>query len=452
MRICSLIDRSRVLRWHIWLADALSGQRDREVFLASAQVTIPLPRTFELVREIERLVYGLHQETAMDRVDDQSLARHQLADADEHLKFDVIVDLIGHEQTPVAYQRTLTPLFNSVPGDAGALLAVLDSGPLRIELGDNAEWFEPLAAQPAISDRRVLTKAVDNVLSCAIELILKAIDAPARLAPVLNPGQGVPVRRGAPSGAKVLAAVTRNLAVKAKNFLRILVQGGDTWAVAWRLDSCNSLLDVWNGRFHILPDDRRRFYADPLPYCPNGERFVFVEDFEFTAGRGRISVAHISADGTVSTPRPVLEEPHHLSFPFVFDSGGQIWMIPESGAAGRIDLYRAEEFPYRWKYEGALLSGVAGYDSTLLRRNGRLWMFTTVGRWKASTCDNLCIFHAEHLTGPWHIRMRPIRSSLMLPCAAPPATSSNTTATRSVSPRIARRSTVAGSPSAGWMI
>jgi hypothetical protein len=196
MRICSLIDRSRVLRWHIWLADALSGQRDREVFLASAQVTIPLPRTFELVREIERLVYGLHQETAMDRVDDQSLARHQLADADEHLKFDVIVDLVGHEQTPVAYQRTLTPLFNSVPGDAGALLAVLDSGPLRIELSDNAEWFEPLAAQPAISDRRVLTKAVDNVLSCAIELILKAIDAPARLAPVLNPGQGVPVGRG----------------------------------------------------------------------------------------------------------------------------------------------------------------------------------------------------------------------------------------------------------------
>jgi len=77
-------------------------------------------------------------------------------------------------------------------------------------------------------------------------------------------------------------------------------------------------------------------------------------------------------------------------------------MIPESGAAGRIDLYRAEHFPYRWKCEGALLSGIAGYDATLLRHGGRLWMFTTVGRWKASTWDNLFIFHAEQLAGPWH--------------------------------------------------
>jgi len=77
-------------------------------------------------------------------------------------------------------------------------------------------------------------------------------------------------------------------------------------------------------------------------------------------------------------------------------------MIPESGAAGRIGLYRAEHFPFQWKYEGALLSGIAGYDATLLRQNGRLWMFASVGRWKASTWDNLCIFYADQLTGPWH--------------------------------------------------
>ena len=183
---------------------------------------------------------------------------------------------------------------------------------------------------------------------------------------------------------------------------RVLLHGGDSWAVAWRLNTRSPLLDEWNGRFRILPDDRRRYYADPFPYCRNGERFIFVEEFEFASQRGCISVASVGGDGTLSTPRPVIEERHHLSFPFIFESGGQIWMIPESGAAGRIDLYRAEHFPYRWKYEGALLSGIAGYDATLLRQNGRLWMFATVGRWKASTCDNLCIFYADQLTGPWH--------------------------------------------------
>jgi len=402
MRICLLLDLSRVLRWHVWLADALSERGGCEIFIAAQTTTTPLPRAFELARTIERLIYGLYQESALDRVDGNSLARHRPADTNTRIKFDIVLDLVGHEQQYSAHQRILTPLFNSVPGDAGALLAVLDDRPLRIELDDSAEWLEPLAAQPAMTDRRVLSKALDNVLSCAIELILKAIDASLQPIPVQNPARRRPARPRAPSGVKTLAAITGTLAVKAQKFLRMLLQGGDTWAVAWRLDSGNSLFDVWNGNFHILPDDRRRYYADPFPYCRNGERFVFVEEFEFAAQRGCISVASVGEDGKLSTPRPVIQEPHHLSFPFVFECSGQIWMIPESGGAGRIDLYRAEHFPYRWKYEGALLTGIAGYDATFLRQNGRLWMFTTVGKWKASTWDNLCIFYAEKLAGPWH--------------------------------------------------
>jgi hypothetical protein len=403
MRICMLIDRGRVLRWHVWLADALSERGECEVFLGLTEIApAPLPRTLEFVRAIERLIYGLDQESAMDPADDKSLARLRLVDANTQIQFDVILDLVGHEQRHATYQRVLTPLFNSVPGEAGALLAALDGGPLRIEVSDSAEWLEPLTAQPAMIDRRVLTKALDNVLSCTIELILKAIDACAQVAPLQKPVRGRPIRPSAPSGVQPLAFVARTLAVKAQKFLGMLLHGGDSWAVAWRLNTRNPLFDEWNGRFRILPDDRRRYYADPFPYCHNGEQFIFVEEFEFASQRGCILVASVGRDGTLSTPRPVIEEPHHLSFPFVFESGGQIWMIPESGAAGRIDLYRAEHFPYRWQYEGPLLSGIAGYDATLLRQNGRLWMFATVGRWKASTSDNLCIFSADQLTGPWH--------------------------------------------------
>jgi len=130
----------------------------------------------------------------------------------------MVLDLVGHEQQHATYQRILTPLFNSVPGEAGALLATLDGGPLRIEVSDSAEWLEPLAAQPAMLDRRVLTKALDHVLSCTIELILKAIDATTRAAPVQNPVRGRPTRPSAPSGVQSMAFVTRTLAVKAQRF------------------------------------------------------------------------------------------------------------------------------------------------------------------------------------------------------------------------------------------
>jgi len=204
MRICLLLDLSRVSRWHVWLADALSERSGCEVFFSPRTATPPLPRAFELVRTIERLIYGLDQEGAMDRVDDKSLARHRLADTNAHIKFDVVLDLVGREQREPGAQRILTPLFNSVPGDAGALLAALDGGPLRVEVSDSAEELEPLAAQPAMSDRRVLTKALDNVLSCTIELILKAIDACTQAAPVQNPVRERPARRSAPSGVQSL--------------------------------------------------------------------------------------------------------------------------------------------------------------------------------------------------------------------------------------------------------
>jgi hypothetical protein len=402
MQICLLLDRSRILRWHVWLADTLSERRECAVFIGWAQTaTTPPLRTFEFARAIERLVYGLSQESATDRADDKSLARHPLADTNTQVNFDVIVDLVGSEQQHSTDQRILTPLFNSIPGDNGALLAVLDGGPLCIELSDSAESLEPLMAHPAMTDRRVLTSALDNVLSCTIELILKAMDASTQSIRFRKPTHQHAVRASASSGVHALATVTRTLAAKTQKLLQILLKGGDSWAVAWRLNSSSSLFDGTDGRFHILRDDRRRYYADPFPYCRDGERFIFVEEFEFATQRGCISVAKVDVEGMISTPRPVIEEPHHLSYPFVFESDGQIWMIPESGAAGRIDLYRAEHFPYRWKYEGALLSGIAGYDATLLRQNGRLWIFATVGRWKASTWDNLCIFHTDQLSGPW---------------------------------------------------
>jgi hypothetical protein len=402
MRICLLLDSSRILRWHIWLADSLSERSGCEVFIDPTQTTTaPPPHSLDLVRAMERLIYGLHRESAMDRVDDKSCARHRLADPGARIEFDVALDLVGNRQSQPPSQRTLTPLFNSVPGEAGALLAVLDDKPLRIELRDSAESTAALVAQPAMTDRRVLTRALDNVLSCAIALILKAIDSAPQPARPQNQVRLQQSRQATPSEIKVLAAVPLTLAVKTQKFLRTLVQGGNTWAIAWRLDSAQSLLDLSESRFRILPDDRRRYYADPFPYCHNGQRFIFVEEFEFSTQRGCISVAELAADGTLATPRPIIEEPYHLSYPFVFTFDGQIWMIPESGAAGRIDLYRAEHFPYRWRREGALLSGLAGYDATLLRRNNRFWMFVTAGGWRASTWDNLCIFHADHLTGPW---------------------------------------------------
>ena len=67
----------------------------------------------------------------------------------------------------------------------------------------------------------------------------------------------------------------------------------------------------------------------PLGVEHEGRTILFVEDFPHATGKALISAVAFDANGPVGTPVPVLEEPHHLSYPFVFEREGSFWMIPE---------------------------------------------------------------------------------------------------------------------------
>jgi hypothetical protein len=143
--------------------------------------------------------------------------------------------------------------------------------------------------------------------------------------------------------------------------LTIRLKGHKHWSVGWRMWP-ESLLDTKTGDFGLLGDDGHRFYADPFPMRHNGRDFLFVEEFPVTTQRGCISVSTFEG-AKFTTPRPVLEEPWHLSYPFVFEHAGEVWMIPESGEARAIYLYRADPFPYRRTREGCLIDGIDAHDT-----------------------------------------------------------------------------------------
>nr|WP_255618260.1 formyl transferase [Aurantimonas sp. VKM B-3413] len=177
------------------------------------------------------------------------------------------------------------------------------------------------------------------------------------------------------------------------------------WRVGWRRIVDGDLFDLRaypEGGWEFLPDDGTRFYADPFPIELGGRTFLFIEDFAHRRQKGVISVVEFDRDGPMGTPQTVLEEPWHLSYPFVFEAEGEIWMIPESSAASRIDLYRATAFPGGWKRVTTLVAGVEASDATLIQHGDRWWMFATVrdGR-KGAFSDALWIWHAPSFRGPW---------------------------------------------------
>ena len=162
------------------------------------------------------------------------------------------------------------------------------------------------------------------------------------------------------------------------------------------------------------------FWADPFVISDNGKHYLFFEELPFATERGHLSCMEIFSDGSHTEPKIILKKPYHLSFPNVFSYESQYYMIPESGEAELISLFRSVEFPYVWEQQHTLMKGVHAYDSTLLEHEGMWWLFACIAPEKGmSGNEELHIFYAgSPLSQSWEPhQLNPIISDAS--CARP---------------------------------
>ena len=139
------------------------------------------------------------------------------------------------------------------------------------------------------------------------------------------------------------------------------------------------------------------FVADPFMVKENSNYYMFFEVLNTWTQQGDIGLA-ISNDGLKWVYKQiVLDEPFHLSYPYVFKWKNEYYMIPESYQAYSIRLYKAIDFPTQWSFVGTLLSG--NYvDPSIFRYDGRWWIFAETN---PNGDDILCLYYADDLMGPW---------------------------------------------------
>ncbi|HEX3844914.1 MAG TPA: hypothetical protein VHV80_11160, partial [Steroidobacteraceae bacterium] len=148
----------------------------------------------------------------------------------------------------------------------------------------------------------------------------------------------------------------------------------------------------WRGKRIETPQGR--FLADPFVVTRDGLTCVFVEDYVYRTAKGHITAFEIGESGARELGI-ALQEPYHLSFPFLFEHGGALFMCPESLAAEQIRIYRCVKFPLEWKLEHIVMSGVAAADSMLFPHGGRWWLFTNLSPTQPlEPCSELHIFCA----------------------------------------------------------
>jgi hypothetical protein len=140
---------------------------------------------------------------------------------------------------------------------------------------------------------------------------------------------------------------------------------------------------------------RGRYWADPFLHTRGGRTFCFVEDLAPKTEKGHITALELV--GTRIVEHGVaLEEPFHLSFPFLFQYRAELYMCPETCASRQIRVYRCVEFPLKWKLEKTLMNGVSAVDTLLFAKDGRWWMLTNIDESETGDhCSELYLFSAD---------------------------------------------------------
>ncbi len=175
----------------------------------------------------------------------------------------------------------------------------------------------------------------------------------------------------------------------------------EQWLIVLQAAPGMKKFNTVSGARYVRPS-KDRFYADPFLVERHGRTYLFFEDYRFATKKGVISCCEVDNAGNCGQPCVVLEREYHLSYPFLFEWQGEIYLLPESRDNRTIEMYRASDFPHSWTREAVLMEDVAAVDSTLLEYSGKWWLFAAgIQEDITSPNDGLYLYFADSPLGPW---------------------------------------------------
>lgn len=172
----------------------------------------------------------------------------------------------------------------------------------------------------------------------------------------------------------------------------------------WQLLLCRGHLQERSvRRFEPVVPPNGRFWADPFLVKHDGATWMFFEDYSFRRKKAGISCIRLTEEGYDGF-QEVLNLPYHLSYPFLFEHEGNLYMIPETAENRTVELWKCVEFSNRWEKLRTIFENVSAVDATLLKHDGRWWMFVTLDRSGLGDYGSeLFIYHTDDpIRGEWH--------------------------------------------------
>ncbi len=385
-------ERERARQWMSLMALTVDG-RNIPVQVAWTGTVTPRPAGLEALFELERMVLRKGKHSGADQLKQIPQAVQRGAE-----QADAIVDFTTGERDPACSAKLyLRPFFNGAAGEDAALAAILAGDLPVIEIVNELDGSVLDRGHPSAEMAAGLSGGLETVMARTITMLAAVLSGRPRIVPQLVYPSSRPSKKPA---EYVLRGVAGSIA---REIYRLCCYAPH-WHVGWRYTDDAGVWragDLTGPRWQVVADPNNRFFADPVPISWQGRTFVFFEDLDHRTNKGTISAIEFDGAGPVGEVIPVLEEPWHLSYPFLIEHEGDLWMIPESSAHNDVPLYKCVSFPDKWERHSTLLSGFELADATITQHNGLNYMF---GAWRDGTAgysDVLAIYYAENLFGPW---------------------------------------------------
>lgn len=387
-------DDARPRAWMVRLAKLLDDGRC-EIQIAWVRTAAPRPAGLEALFELERMLLRGGKPGGSDAVSKDACGRP----AQPGRNPDIVVDFTDRERDADCNPRLyLRPLYNGAAGEGAVLASVLSGDLPFIELRDEIDGEILDAGLPSAEVAEGLSGSLDTVMERTGTLLSAVVSGKPRPTPRKIAGFNRLYSRS--PAAYVLGGLAFGIL---KRIYRLCCYSPH-WRVGWRYTDDAG---IWNSgdlsgpRWNAIPSPAHRFYADPFAVSWQGRTFVFFEDLDHRVGKGTISAIEFGETGPIGAVIPVLEEPWHLSYPFLLQHDGELWMIPESTGNRDVTLYKCVDFPGRWERHTTLLSGLELADATIVRHDGLYYLLGATRDGAAGYSDTLSIFHSEQLFGPW---------------------------------------------------
>lgn len=131
-----------------------------------------------------------------------------------------------------------------------------------------------------------------------------------------------------------------------------------SWCCAIRFndneDTC--LINNRKDEFVIIKNSWRYWTADPFLYKYDGQLYLFFEAFDLLKRKGVLGYRTIEKN-SIGKIHIFYESDSHLSFPFIFDSNGEKYIIPESAKSRELYTLKCISFPDKWEKDKIILRG-----------------------------------------------------------------------------------------------